>query len=110
VDERHLSAVFDSAFAQVLVSEALEILQQQGTSEGGSLKWQLLEMNHVDGMPARAIAEARSLAVTQVYKLLHAARRDFRNALLQVLSVQHPGMNLPELEDEMRSLLGALGE
>jgi RNA polymerase sigma factor (sigma-70 family) len=110
VDERHLSAVFDSAFAQVLVSEALEILQQQGTSEGGSLKWQLLEMNHVDGMPARAIAEARSLAVTQVYKLLHAARRDFRNALLQVLSVQHPGMNLPELEAEMRSLLGALGE
>jgi RNA polymerase sigma factor (sigma-70 family) len=110
VDECHLSTVFDSAFVQVLVAEALDLLHQQWTSEDGALKCQLLEMNYVDGLPARAIAEAICLDVTRVYKLLHAARRDFRDALLQVLSFQHPGMSLAELEDEMRSLLGSLSE
>lgn len=110
VDERRLSAVFDGAFAEILVSEALELMCVRRAEGGGALQSELLDMNYVQGLPAREIAVRLQIEVTRVYKLLHAARRDFRAALLDVMRSQHPEKSDAELEDEMHTLLGELAE
>lgn len=107
-DENRLSAIFDGAFAEVLVSEALALMCERREEGSGAQQARLLDLNYVQGLPARDIAAKLELDVTRVYKLLHAARRDFRQALLDVMRTQHPELSDGALEDEMRTLLGEL--
>ncbi len=108
VDERRLSAIFDGAFAEVLVSEAFALMGSRTNAGTGAMQSRLLDMNYVQGLPAREIAQRLDLDVTRVYKLLHAARRDFRQALLDVMRTQHPELSDNALEGEMQTLLGEL--
>ena len=107
--EATLSAVFDKAWAEMLGLEARELVSRQAQKSSVAAKRQrCLELRFVRGMPPRDIAPLLDVEVERVYEMLNLAKKEYRAALLTVMSSYHPDLTEKELEEKCSELAALL--
>lgn len=108
-EEATLSAVFDQAWARMIMREARELLERRTPEEGrAALGLQALRLRYESALPSREISAKMGIDAGVVYQLLTDARKEFRGALLEVMASYHPTASKGELErrciDYLRTL------
>lgn len=105
-----LSRVFDRAWAQSLMREALHCHEQQAAAEDATAlrRFHVLRMRHEDGMAVRDIAKALKISdVDTVHNDYRQARRVFVRHLRSAVA-RHTGSQDAALELECRRLIDLL--
>jgi len=103
--EANLSVVFDRAWAKMLGREARKLMMERARrSEATANRMRCLELRFVRGTPPRDIAPLLGVKVERVYEMLGVARKEFRAALLDVMSSYHPELSEKELEAKCAEL------
>lgn len=104
----HLSMIFDRAWANALMQQAG---QRQAKNAGGDAdrtqRLSLLRLRFQEGLPVRDIAERWQMPVEKVHKWYALARKEFRQALLEVMAEHQPGTEA-ELEARAKELFASL--
>jgi hypothetical protein len=77
-------------------------------SDAAEKRYRALALQFESGEPPRGIAATMGLPVERVYELLKEARREFRDALLDVMGGIHPTCGRAELEQCCVELLQRL--
>jgi RNA polymerase sigma factor (sigma-70 family) len=105
-----LSRVFDRAWAQGVMRAAAARQMARAAREGDAAlrRVDLLRLRFQEGHMIRDIAALWSADPAWVHHEYARAREEFRAALLEVVSEQHPGTRV-EVERECAALLGLLG-
>ena len=107
--EATLSQVFDRAWARMLMREARRLLSERlGRDEDGVLRLHAMELRYHEGLKSGEIAERMGLEPDAVYQMLHRVRKEFRAALMEVVSYGHPTDTKEELEQRCLELLSTL--
>jgi RNA polymerase sigma-70 factor (ECF subfamily) len=108
--EASLSRAFDRAWANALLREAArrqaERAQQKG--DGAVRRVELLRLRFQDGLPIREIARRWQADAAELHRAYARARREFKEALLEVIAFHHPG-SPAEIDEVCASLLAAVG-
>ncbi len=108
-DDASLSRVFDRAFAVAVTRQARELMARRSTrSPAAALRFQALGLQFENGLPPREVAVAMQMPVERIYELLKEARREYRDALLEVVGLYHPDHTAAALEQACRDLLQLL--
>lgn len=91
-DAPSLSKVFDRAWAMALLRKARHLQAKRAEDEGEEAvrRVELLRLRIVEGRPIREIAQSWNIEADRLHKEYARARREFREALFDVVSVQHP--------------------
>jgi len=103
------SRLFDRTWARAIMAEAGR-LQRDRASERGSeavRRVELLRLRFEENLPIREIAQRWATDPATVHKSYALARKEFRQALLEVVAFHQPG-SAAEREDEVASLLQML--
>ena len=106
-DESSQSRVFDRAWAQALFRRAGET-QRHNAEAAGELamrRVQILELRSRDDLPIREIAKRWGVDVAGLHKEYARARREFREALIEVLAFHYPSLSSSELEEKCREMI-----
>ena len=106
-DGPSLSQAFDRAWAQGVVRRARD-LQQEGAKRAGPealRRFDLLRIRFQEGLPIRDIARLWDTDAAQLHKEYARARREFKEALVEVVSFHHPGETAAVVERECVRLL-----
>lgn len=104
------SQVFDRAWAQLVTSEARDLMAGRAAPGGTpELRLRILRLRYEQELPSREIARTLGIDAFRVYKLLHEARKEYRASLLEVMAYYHPEADKDELERHCVELLAALG-
>jgi RNA polymerase sigma-70 factor (ECF subfamily) len=92
-DEAGLSSVFDRAWALSILEQAVERHRVNAEAQGetGERRIELLRLRFEEDLPVREIARLWETDPASVHKEYARARRDFRNALAEVVAFHHPG-------------------
>jgi len=109
-DETNLSHVFDRAWARRVMREAA-IRQRESAAQLGSAaieRVELLRLRFEDGLPIREIARRWKRDAEWLHREYAKARKEFKDALLEVLALQMPG-DAERVRRECVHLLGVLG-
>jgi RNA polymerase sigma-70 factor (ECF subfamily) len=108
-EDPHLSRVFDRAFAEAIVRAAGERQRERATEHGAAAqaRVELLRLRFEDGLPLREIARLWGEDPDRLHHEYARARREFHEALAEVVAYHHPGTP-GEVEEECRKLLGLL--
>jgi RNA polymerase sigma factor (sigma-70 family) len=110
-DDASLSAAFDRAWAVALMRQAAA--RQSARAEAGGhaarRRVELLHLRFHDGLPIREIARRWDTDAAALHHEYARARREFKDALLDVLAHYHPRATAAELEQECTEILEALG-
>ena len=96
-------AAFHQAWARHVADEAFQLMQTKGGS-GAEARVAMLRLRYFGGLSPREIARRAGLPVEETYRLLYAARGQFRAALLDVVARYSPGTSKRELVEECRDL------
>lgn len=92
-DSPSLSRVFDRAWATTLLREASLLLARRAETRGE--EWlrrvKLLRARFEEGLPIREIARLWNADPDRLHKEYSQARREFREALCEVVALHHPG-------------------
>lgn len=108
-DEQTLSQAFDRGWAEMIGREARRQLATQAAVDPRLAdRMRCLELRYVEGLPPREIAEKIGGTPEQVYELLRAAKNDYRDALLEVMSAYFPGATRKDLESRCQELASLL--
>jgi DNA-directed RNA polymerase specialized sigma24 family protein len=103
--EASLSRVFDIAWTRIVISEAGLIAQEQADGNSSrTLGLRALRLRHADGYGCREIASHLGVDQEGVYEILRVAKKDFRIAMLTVMSTYYPNMTETELQSECSKL------
>jgi RNA polymerase sigma-70 factor (ECF subfamily) len=109
-DEASLSEVFDRAWAQSIVHEAMFLYRERAAGLGGRemQRIEILRLRFDEGLPIREIATQLNLPPELAHKEYARARRDYRTVLEDVVASHYPGSedNLDERCREVMLLLG----
>jgi RNA polymerase sigma factor (sigma-70 family) len=106
-DEATLSRAFDRAWVGAVTREAwLRMAAGLGADERDRLR--ILDLRFQAGLAPAEIATQLGLDVTDVYQQLRHAKRDFRQALVEVVGSYHPGASRAEVEARCVELIGLL--
>lgn len=98
-DEPTLSLAFDRAFAIAVTREARELMARRSVrSPVAEQRYRALALQFENGQAPRDLAVAMALPVERVYELLKEARREYREALLDVMGTLHPDSDRAEIE------------
>lgn len=108
-DAPGLSKVFDRAWASALLREAARLQTARATELGAEAlrRVELLRLRFQEGLPIRAIAQSWSLDPERLHKDYARARREFREALVTVITLHHPGP-VREVERRCAALIDLL--
>ena len=108
--EQRLSTVFDRAWAQALVREAAKRQSQNARALGAEAekRVELLRLRFQEDLPIREIASRWEADPDQLHHEYARARREFKDALLEVVSYHHPGAPA-EAERECERMMALLG-
>jgi RNA polymerase sigma-70 factor (ECF subfamily) len=108
-DEESLGRVFDRAWATSLVREARQRQAELAESreDGAARRVDLLRLRFEEGLPIREIARRWSADPAALHHEYAKARREFRDALMDVVAAHHPGPP-GEVARECSRLLGLL--
>jgi len=107
--EATLSSVFDRAWARMVTREARDLmLVWAGRDANARRRLDILKARYEEDIPPRDIASRLELPPLKVYQVLTQARKEFRAALLQIMSDYHPSDTREELEQRCRDLLASL--
>lgn len=104
--EQSLSRVFDQAWARMVLQEAAA-LQAEIAQLGDASRQQrveLLKLRFEEGLPVRKIAERWEEDPARVHRQYRVARTEFREALQEVLSRHHGGLDAGEEEERLLGL------
>lgn len=107
-DEERLSRVFDRAWAEALMREAAARQAQRAAAEGeaAELRLELLRLRFDEDLSIRKIALRWGVDADHLHHEYAKARREFREALLEVVLFHHPGSaSQAELECQRLSAL-----
>ena len=109
VDDATPSRAFDRAWAQTVMREAAEILEEQAREEGPDAmrRVALLTLHFHEQLPVREIARLWDAEPQRVHVEYARARREFKRALLTVLAAHNAGAP-KALEQEWALLREAL--
>lgn len=108
-EDARLSRVFDRAWAQSLMRQAAvrqaEVARDRG--EDAVRRVELLRMRFQEGLPIREIAAVWGVDATQLHREYAKARKEFREALIEVVRFHSPG-SPGDVERESAALLAML--
>jgi RNA polymerase sigma-70 factor (ECF subfamily) len=107
-NEERLSSVFDRAWAESLMREAAARQAQRASVDGEAarMRVELLRLRFQEDLPIREIAVRWGVDADHLHHEYAKARREFREALLEVVLFHHPGSaTQAELECERLSAL-----
>ena len=92
-DEERLSKVLDRAWAEALMREAAARQAQRAAAKGeaAELRLELLRLRFDEDLPIREIARRWGVDADHLHHEYAKARREFREALLEVILFHHPG-------------------
>lgn len=108
-DEAALSVLFDRAWARRVMKDAA-VRQSERAAEGGEAairRVELLRLRFQEGLPIRAIAERWQEDAARLHHEYAKARAEFKQALLEVISFDHP-QSADAAEAECSQLLALL--
>lgn len=101
-----IAARLDAAWSHAVLGEVMALLvHESATSATARMRLAVLRMRHEEGSSPAEIAAALNITPVRVHYLTAEAKRDFRNALLSVVSQQNPGLTRAEVEAECVALL-----
>jgi RNA polymerase sigma-70 factor (ECF subfamily) len=108
-DEVTLSRFFERAWAKAIMAEAAALQRRRAGDLGESAlrRVELLRLRFEESLPIRAIAERWGVPAERLHHDYAVARKEFREALLEVVAFHHPG-SAAEVETEAAGLLKAL--
>ncbi len=96
--EASLSKIFDRAWAQSVMEQAVALQRQKARGRGeAALQWvELLKLRFMDGVPIREIAARWGVDPSDVHVAYRGARKEFRDCLRQIVAFHSPrkGANL----------------
>jgi len=108
-DEKSLSEIFDEAWALSLLRQARDLLKRR--ARGGDAiadrRLRLLRLRFEEALPIREIARRWAMDRDLLHREYRRARRDFKEALLEIVAFHHPG-SPTEVEAEAAGLLRIL--
>lgn len=111
------SQAFDKAWAEMVSREAWDLMvQRHGHTDLGRLRFEVLGLRYVDGLPPREIVRrlaaswrgTEEIDVKDVYQMISTGRQQYRNALLTIVSKYHPEVPAEEIERHCENLAGRL--
>jgi RNA polymerase sigma-70 factor (ECF subfamily) len=107
--EESLSKLFDRQWAKLLVQEAADVHRARARRRGerAQRRVKLLRLRFHDGLPIREIARRWKCEALELHREYAEARKDFKQALIDVLRFHHP-VSPHEAEQECRELLALL--
>jgi RNA polymerase sigma-70 factor (ECF subfamily) len=107
--EQRLSRVFDREWARAMMREAAD-RQREAARAGGpdaQRRVELLRMRFYEGWPIREIARLWSAEPAALHREYARARKEFKEALLEVVAYHHPG-SAAAIERQCADLLAML--
>lgn len=84
-DEATLSQVYDQAWAQSLLGEAVLLLTVRAATGAARKRLEILQQRFEEGRPVREIAQRLGMPVDRVHVAYARARREFKRALRDVV-------------------------
>jgi RNA polymerase sigma factor (sigma-70 family) len=109
--EATLSKIFDRAWAQALLDEAvanlLDLAESKG--EGARKRVELLHLRFYDGLPIREIARRWQVDAEALHNEYQRARREFKAALLEVITFHSPA-SPEDAEKEFEEIIAILSD
>jgi RNA polymerase sigma-70 factor (ECF subfamily) len=110
-DDASLSRVFDRSWAVTIMTEAAEAQRRAAESKGPDAvrRVELLRLRFREDLPIREIAVRWNEDAALLHREYAAARREFQEALLDVILFHRPGSR-ERARDEARELLAMLGD
>jgi RNA polymerase sigma factor (sigma-70 family) len=113
-DEARLSRLFDQAWARALLHEAGQLQRRRAesgeTADPEALRrHDLLQLRFGEGLPIRDIAARWGEDAEHIHREYAKARREFLDALLEVMRFHHPEASAERLTAMARDLIGLLG-
>ena len=108
-DEDRLTRVFDRAWARTVMRDAASRMSDMAVAGGpdAARRVELLRLRFQEGLPIRDIADRWRADPVQVHREYAKARKEFKKALLEVMSFHHPDA-AEEAETECSRLLELL--
>ncbi len=108
-DDDQLSRVFDRAWARTVMREAAERMAELAADQDADAvrRVDLLRLRFHEGLPIRDIAARWERDAVHVHRDYARARKEFKRALLEVMSFYHPGA-AEDAERECAQLLALL--
>ncbi len=108
-DDAHLSQVFDRAWAQAIMRDAGQRQRERAVIVGpeATRRVELLSLHFGEGLPIRDIARRWDVELKPLHRELEKARREFQEALGDVMRVHDPH-SVDSVEKEMERLLELL--
>ena len=109
--EDSLTRVFDQAWAKAVMQEAAE-RQGENAERAGSeavRRVELLQLRFAEGMPIRDIASKWDCDPAQLHREYAKARKEFHQALKEVVASHQPGASSADVDRACNDLLGLLG-
>ena len=76
--------------------------------DGAAQRIEILRLRFEEGLPVRDIARRLGQDASRAHHEYAKARREFHEALLEVVLTHHPGAVPEEIEEEARRILEAL--
>ncbi|MCZ6834705.1 MAG: sigma-70 family RNA polymerase sigma factor [Planctomycetota bacterium] len=109
-DEPRLSQIFDQAWAKSLLHEAGRVQHEKAAELGSEAirRHDLLQLRFRDGLPIRDIAARWDEPAEHVHREYAKARREFQEALLEVIRFHHENASEERLAQIAKDLIGLL--
>lgn len=109
-DDASLSRVFDQAWARALLRHAGQLQEERAVESGGSARTrvELLRLRARENLPIREIARRWNEDPARLHKEYARARREFREALVDLLAFHYPGSTAAEIDQRCADLLELL--
>ncbi len=109
--EDSLTRVFDSAWAKAVMCEAAERQSENAQRAGleAERRVELLQLRFAEGMPIRDIALTWECDPVQLHREYAKARKEFHQALKDVVASHQASATPAEIERSCNDLLGMLG-
>jgi RNA polymerase sigma factor (sigma-70 family) len=109
-DETSLSKIFDRAWAQSIMRQARDRQREVACQSGEEAlrRVELLRLRFEEGLAIREIADQWQMDPSVLHHQYSKARKEFREALIEVVAFHHPGSD-GEIEREAAALLSLLG-
>jgi DNA-directed RNA polymerase specialized sigma24 family protein len=108
-DEASQSRMFERTWARAIMAEAAERHRHQAGERGPEAvrRVELLRLRFEENLPIRTIAERWGVEAAALHHAYALARKEFRAALLEVVTFHHPA-SPAEVEQEAAGLLKSL--
>jgi RNA polymerase sigma-70 factor (ECF subfamily) len=107
--EEGLSRLFERTWARAVMAEAAGLQRRRAGERGPEAvrRVELLRLRFEENLPIRAIAERWGVGAAELHRAYARARKEFKEALLEVVAFHHPG-SPAEVEQEAAGLLNSL--